>query len=266
MHNESVLGTKLKKPETELRDLPLEQIISLIELFPACHLPTEVLFDNPNEKTIIKTYRYFYKGLTVWLSHLAARKRLAPEAIFTNWKYYQPHAQIYAAYLELVTGVFHRSILEGHFDSPAHAWAALIYIQCKQVLSNSGLFGVPVIHGKVEITNHNLVRLKQFDQRELTLIPPANHEASKTTICWHEAPEDYLTALASDIAERDPDFDTNYWVPYRRSFSRWERSIRDCKKIQAAYLLPNRELFVTGKRQKIPKQFKDIKGFECNSQ
>lgn len=241
--------------------LTIEQVVKSVEFFPDYHLPRGVLFETTNEKQIIKTYRYYYKGLRVWFDHLVLKQSLAPEAILTDWKYYQPHAQIYAAYLNLATGVHPRSFLAEHFESPLQAWVSLVYLQCNQALSNSGLLGLPVIQSKVESTSHNLERLKQFDERMITSIPPANHTAIKSTVFWHESPEDYLTILASDIAKQDPDFDTDYWVPYRKELRRWERAVRDCNKLQSIHLLPNGKLFITGKGKTIPKQFRETKGF-----
>lgn len=241
--------------------LTMEQVVTSIEFCFDHHLPKGVLFETPQEKTIIKTYRYFYKGLSVWLDHLVLRERLNPEAIFTSWQYFQPHAQIYAAYLDLLTGVHPRSFLSEHFESPLQAWASLVYLQSKELVSNSGLLGLPVICGKSELSSNNLERLERLDDREITLVPPVGHEAKRTTRLWHESPEDYLSVLASDIAEQDPNFDEEYWIPYRKALRRWERKIRDCKKLQTGCLLPSGELFVTGKGQKIPKQIKETKGF-----
>lgn len=260
------LGRRALNKEEIAKLITLEQVVEFVEILFDYQLPEGILYETLNEKKLIKAYRYFYKGVRMWLEHLVLRKRLDIEAITTNWQYFQPHAQIDAAHLELITGVQPRSFLADCFDSPLHMWGSFMVNECKQTISESGLLdGVPVIRGKAEIVSYNLERLKLFDEREFTFIPPANHRVSKITLLWHKSPRDYLNALASDIAEKDPDFDQEYWIPYQKAISRWERKLRDCNKLQAGHLLPNGELFITGKGQKIPKQFKDIKGFGCNS-
>ncbi len=254
---------KLLANAPPLNDLTVGELVSLIRSFPDCHLPKDILFETANEKKLIKTYKYFYKGLSLWLENLAAKKRLSFELVSTNWRYFEPHAQIHNAQLDLATGVHSRSILYDYFESPVQVWGSLIYIQCKDILNGSGLFGKLLIEGKVETIAHNLERLSQFDARNITAIPLLNHhEAGKSsTYSWDESPQDYLTVLASDIAQQDPDFDRDYWVPYKKTVSKWERKIKDCKWLQAGYLLPNGDLFVTARGRKIPKEFKSPKGF-----
>lgn len=254
---------KLLADAPPLSDLTVGELISLIKFFPDCHLPKDILFESYNEKKLIKTYKNFYKGLSVWLEHLAAKKRLSLELVSTNWRYFEPHAQIHNAQLNLATGVHSRSILYDYFESPVHVWGSLIYIECKDILNSSGLFGKPLIDGKVETIAHNLERHRRFDERKITAIPLLNHhEAGKSsTYSWDESPQDYLTVLASDIAQQDPDFDRDYWVSYKKTVSKWERKIRDCEWLQAGYLLPNGDLFITEKGKTIPKQFKSQKGF-----
>lgn len=240
------------------RLITLEQVVEFVEVLFDYQLPKGILFETPAEKKLIKTYRYFYKGLRVWLEHLVLKKRLEPEATFTNWKYYQPHAEIYDAYLVLAAGVHSRSFIYDFFDEPFHVWGSLMVHQCRQVINTSGLLGGnPIIHSKSEIFSHNLARTKQFDDGGITTIPPAENW-SKSTLYWSESPVDHLTAVASDLAKNDLDFDEQHWIPYRRRVNFWRRKLKDCKHIQAGYILPNGDLFVTGKGKKIPKH---LKGF-----
>ena len=236
------------------RFITLEQVVEFVEVLFDYQLPKDILFETPAEKKLIKTYRYFYKGLRVWLEHLVLKKRLAPEAIFTDWKYYQPHAEIYDAHLVLIAGIHPRSSVYDHFDQPYHVWGSLMVHQCRQLISTSGLLGGnPVVHGKSETVSHNLARTKQFDNSEITMTPPVEGLWTKSTLYWSESPVDYLVAVASNLAQNDRDFDEQHWIPYRRRVNLWRRKIRDCKSIQAAYILPSGELFVTEKGKKAPK-------------
>lgn len=246
----------------DIERVSLEAVVSFVEVLFDQQLPKGVLFDEPGERRLIRQHQYFYKGLRMWFDHLILKQRLAPEAYLTDWKYYQPHAQIHAAQLELMTGVHDCSpVAASYFDSPVHMWGSMLVHQCQQTIRVSGLLGGnPIVCGKAELIGHNLARTVLYDNRDLTAIKSAETEGKPfTRLYWHENPEDYLTVTASDIARLDPDFDAQYWIPYRKSVNMWQRKMRDCKRLQAGYVLPNGELFQTQKGRKTPKK---SKGFQ----
>lgn len=243
--------------------LDLKEIVKLVEFFPDYLLPQGIAFEMPNERKLIKAYRYYYKGIRVWLEHLVLKERLKPEAIDTDWKYFQPHAQINAALLDLATGVHARSWISDpdYFESPAILWGNLLGIRVREALFESlGLTGVPALQGKVEFAEHNQLLLTEFDKTEsgrgLLQVCPIEQQPSNSTLDWNCDAETYLISLASDIAKNDSNFDEAYWIPFRKSYSFWTRKIRNCEHLHTAYLLPNGDLFVTQKGQKLPKQLK----------
>ena len=242
-------------------NLTLKELAFLIRLFPDCHLPQDVLFETAGEKKIINTYRHAYKGISVCFEYLAEEKELSPDVFRANYNYYQPYAELFAAQLKLLEGVHPRSVLSDYFESPLYAWGSFIYSHCRNQLNNSGLLGKPLIYGKTKAINNNSKRLRRYDKREITAIPSDNHQTNKPHYSWYESPEDCLTDLASAIAQQDPKFDKGCWVPYRKKVSQHDRNIKNCRELQSEYLLPNGDVFMTGKRKKIPKQFKSTKGF-----
>ena len=242
-------------------NLTIEKLVSLISSFPDYHLPQDVLFETANEKKLIKDNRDYYQGVSVWLEKLAAEKPLSPDAKSTNYKYFEPCAEILAAQLKLLEGVHPRSVLSDYFESDFHAWGSFIHSHCRNQLNKSGLLDYPLGHGKTESSNNNSELLQEHDEREITLIPSDNHQTNKPHYSWYESPEDCLTDLASAIAQQDPKFDKGCWVPYRKKVSQHDRNIKNCRELQSEYLLPNGDVFMTGKRKKIPKQFKSTKGF-----
>lgn len=246
--------------------LDLASVVKLVEFFPDYLLPQDIAFEMPNERRLIKNYRYYYKGMRVWLEHLVLKERLNPEATDTNWKYLQPHAQINAAFLDLATGVHAHSWIGDpdyfdYFESPLIMWGNFLAVRAREALFESlGLTGIPALQGKVEFAEHNLLLLTKFDETEsgrgLLQVCPIEQQPSDSTLDWNCDAETYLISLASDIAKNDSDFDGTYWIPFRKSYSLWTRKIRDCNQLHAACLLPNGDLFVTQKRQKLPKQLR----------
>ena len=251
----------LKVTEPEWNNVTLEELVFLIRLFPDCHLPEGISFETVSEKEIIRIYRERYEGISIWLEHLAAKKPLSPDAESTNYKYFEPYARLYAAQLDLVEKVHPRSILSDLFESPLDAWGFLIYFQCRNQLNDSGLLGKLLDERKVETCNQELELLRRCNEREITLIPSDNHQANKHPISLYESPKQFLTVLASDIAQQDPDFYWHCWVPYREKVSKWQRKIKDCKELQLVFLSPNGNLDMTGKGKKAPKLSNSHKGF-----
>jgi len=244
--------------------LDLASVVKFVEFFPDYLLPQNIAFEMPNERKLIKAYRYYYKGIKIWLEHLVLKERLNPEATDTDWKYFQPHAQIKAALLDLATGVHACSWIgddHDYFESPLIMWGNLLAIQAREALFESlGLTGIPALQGKVEFAEHNLLLLKKFDETEpgrgLLQVCPIEQQPSNSTLDWNCDAETYLISLASDIAKNDSDFDKAYWIPFRSSYSLWTRKIRDCEQLHTACLLPNGDLFMTQKGQKLPKQLR----------
>lgn len=237
--------------------ITLEEVVGFMENLFDEQLPKGILFESPSEQKLIKTYRHFYKGMRVWLDHLILKQQLHRDAILTDWRFYQPHAEISAAYLDLATGVHPRSLLAGsHFDSPLHMWGSLMVHDCQQAIALSGLMGRPLVYSKSKVVNQNLAVTKKFDTRELTANAPHFAGCHTSIHHWHEEPVLFLTALAADIASKDLDFDEQYWMPYRDRVNLWRRKVRDCKHLQGVYLLPGGDLFVTAKGRKVPAQFK----------
>lgn len=251
----------LQAAKSTWSNLTLGKIVSLISSFPDYHLPQDVLFETAGEKKIIKIHRDYYKGVSVWLEHLAAKKELSPDAELTNYIYFEPCAQILAAQLDLITVVHPRSVLSDYFESNFHAWGSFIHSHCRNQLNNSGLLGYPLLRGKTKSSNNNSELRQEYDEREITLIPSDNHQTNKPHYSWYDSPEQCLTDMASTIARQDPDVDRDCWVPYNKTVSKWERKIRDCKELQLAFLLPNGNLSMTEKGKKVPKLSNSQKGF-----
>lgn len=242
-------------------NLTLGKIVSLISSFPDYHLPQDILFETADEKKLIKDNRDYYQGVSVWLEKLAAEKPLSPDAESTNYKYFKPCAEIFAAQLDLITVVHPRSVLSDYFESDFHAWGSFIHSHCRNQLNKSGLLGYPHGHGKTEGNNNNSKLLQEHDEREITLIPSDNNQSIKPHYSWYESPEQCLTDLASTIARQDPAFDRDCWVPYKKAVRRCDRKIKRCEELQLAFLSPDGNLYTTEKGKKVPKSFKSPKGF-----
>ena len=249
--------------------IDINQAIISIGKLPELVMPKGVCFETPNEKQLIRLYKYFYGGLEAWLKHLVLHQTLTPEAIFTDWKHFQGHAFLDASLLNLITGLHPRlSILQGSSQgdiTPVEIWFYAMAINCEICLTNSGILGKSSITGKVDYQEHNLALLERFNEHEIRL-QPAKENPDKPhsyEIDFKECPTTFLNTLASELASQDEDFDKDYWQPYDKTVKRWTRKIRENKYLQAACLLPSGELFFTGENKKIPSSVRNPgnKGF-----
>lgn len=246
--------------------LNLEAAVKSVKYLPNLLLPKDVAFEMLGEKEIVRTYEYFYQGLELWLEHLVLHKTLAPEAIFTNWKHFQAHAELDTALLQLATGLHPRiPWLQENFtgeDGPTMLWFYAMSIKCRNTFIESGLLGKPSLSGKVEFQLHNLVLLDRLNEHSIHVYLPDKEVDTRITdrIQFTDCPETYLAMLASDLTRHDNDFAEGYWQPYERTKRRCTRKIRSNPKLQGGILLPNGELFRTGQDKKIPPSFRK-KGF-----
>ena len=238
--------------------LSIDTAVRSVSKLPELVLPRGVYFEAPNEKQIINSCKYFYRGLEEWLKHFILHKALAPEAIFTDWKHFQGQAVLDSSLLTLITGLYPRHPLLQKAcqqdDAPIIIWLHVMSINCETLLTDTGILGKSSLTGKVDYQRSNLALLERFNEHTIRIHPPKGNPDTLPTseIDFKESPETYLEALASDLASQDEDFDKDYWRPYYNTKKRWTRKIRENKHLQAGCLLPSGELFLTGENKKIP--------------
>ena len=259
-----------------LDDMDIKVAVKTIGILPSLLLSPSIKYSE-NETKLIKSYEFFFQGLEVWLENLSLKQSLNPAAVETNWKHFQGYAAMDAALLDLISGLHPRvASLQEAFsgkEAPSAIWLMALYINTANTLKESGLIleqdsdkrnflGKPFLVGKNDIYLDNIAVLNKSDEqiqgtsekiveKKLT---PRIYEAKDCLIS-------YLQKVAVHEAIRDSDFDSQYWKPYYKTISYWTRKIRDNKVLQAACLLPNGDLFVTGSGKKIPKSIKPTRGF-----
>lgn len=204
----------------------------------------DVLLTTNNEKQIFMGRRYRYKAISLWLQHLLLGEELAEEAFLTDMKHYQPLAEFAAAEFRLAVGVHPRSDnpLIRNFKSPADLWFAIQQITSQKCLEHSGLTGVPLIESKRKVSNVTLQVIKDLENLSVFYQPNDIWELSAV-----------LLLEAQKIAKIDVDFQKDYFRPHLRVMKRINNKIKNSQHLQTAYLLPNGELFWTGKHTKLPK-------------
>ena len=239
----------------DLHGKSLSDYISLISNLPS-HFLKDIVPATPGEKKLIVAFKNFYRAKAAWLEHLVLKKSLTPEAITTDWKYYKPHAQTSAILLRLAEGVQLQSWLGEYFDSHEYLWAVTVVSQCNKALSYSGLVDKPQICGKKDWAEENLELLKNCEpqQKRFVLTCPVSRKNAESTLDWNYDTKTILIGAASDCARLNPNFDQEYWLPFKKDYSRWTYEIRNCKQLQGGCLLPNGELLVTDRR--LPVEYK----------
>lgn len=260
-------------------EIDIKAAVKTIGILPSLLLSTSIEY-SPNETKLIKSYEFFFQGLEVWLQNLSLKQALNPAAVQTNWKYFQGHAAMDAALLDLISGLHSRvPFLQEAFpekEAPSVIWLMALYIDAGNVLKESGLIldqeigkrdflGKPILVGKNDIYLGNVTLLNKSDEQ----IEGTSEEIVKSELTqrgygwkdWKDCLVTYLCKVATCQAILDSDFDKQYWQPYSRTIRYWTRKIRDNKILQAGCLLPNGDLFVTGSGKKIPKSIKQNHGF-----
>jgi len=252
-------------------EIDIKAAVKKIGILPSLLLSTSIEY-SPNETKLIKSYEFFFQGLEVWLQNLSLKQALNPAAVQTNWKYFQGHAAMDAALLDLISGLHSRvPFLQEAFpekEAPSVIWLMALYIDTANVLKESGLIldqdigkrnflGKPILVGKNDIYLGNVTLLNKSDEQiqGLSKAIVENKQTQKGDD-WKDCLVTYLCKVATSQAISDPGFDEQYWQPYFRTIRSWTRKIRDNKILQAGCLLPNGDLFVTGLGKKIPKSIK----------
>jgi hypothetical protein len=65
----------------------------------------------------------------------------------------------------------------------------------------------------------------------------------------------FINTCAYRLARKNKEFRFNYWEPYLQSLASFNNLVGQNPNIQSSYLMPDGEIFTTGKRKKIPKGF-----------
>jgi hypothetical protein len=202
-----------------------------------------VLFESSEEKLLIKEETNFYKALSLWLRNILLAEDLSPEAYQDEGKYYQPHAELWAARLALVIAVHRSTSNPGikSYSSPAALWFDWILALARQELEVKGLTGLPSIPLKGEqysqilefcsLLEKRALKRKDFD--EINLL---------SKLIYSEA-----QALAGNTR-----FRVRYVAPFIKVWRRTSKEIKHCKSLQGVCLRPNGEIFYTGKSRKLP--------------
>lgn len=251
--------------QLNLQTLNLDTAINSIEFLVDLALPKGVLFDDLEEKNLIKAHKYACQSRSLWLKHLAGKKALSPEAVFTNQKYFQPHAELDNALLNLALGLHARIPQMQAFwhgeNGATTMWFQALLIEQQKAFEGVGLLGKAEGFGKNEFYNRDSNLLDKFNEgsTEGCFSDQQNMDGFSHQLTFADSPETYLTTLGEYTARLDDDFLSEYWHPYYRSAKRWKRKLKDCKELQVAFLLPNRKLFVTGDNRKIPPSIKTNK-------
>jgi hypothetical protein len=245
--------------------LNIETAVKLVGQLPNLLLK-DIAFDNPNQEKVVKTYKYFYQGLELWLEHFVLHKSLVPEAFLTDWKHFQAHAQLDTALLHLATGLHPRNPwlqeVYSEENGPTLLWFHAIGSKCENTFKESGLLGKPCLVGKDDFHKNNLTLLDRLSEHSIRVYLPEQIVNTPITdeVQFTDCPVTYLAVLASHLAGYDEDFDKDYWQPYEKVTRRCTRKIRSNPKLQGGVLLPNGELFLTDHNKKIPAAVRKPKG------
>lgn len=260
----------------EQNQIDINVAVRTIGNLPSLLLPKDMKYTK-NELELVKAYEFFFQGQEVWLRNLVLKQALNPAAIETDWKHFQGHAAINAALLDLISGlhprvpVFQEACPEK--EAPSIIWLTAIALDTADALKSSGLMldpdvgddflGYSTLLGKSEYCKFSQALLESCDESIRSNDPnkPSKKGKSQTVYNWKDDPITYLCKVATRQAMWNKDFDEQYWQPYSKTRRYWIRKIRDNKILQAACLLPNGDIFITGQGKKIPKSVKPSLGF-----
>lgn len=223
-------------------EVSLADCVYLLATLPQ-HPP--ILLTETSEQKLFLGMRFRYKALSLWLRHFLLGEALAEEVFLTNMRHFQGIAELMAAEFHLATAVYPRStnLLIRRFDSPASLWFYCQLVMSQQCLDDVGLTDLPKPKGKRESLTDCL---KMIDGLKNLGFP--HRECSNI-----EYITGILIAEAQKLAKTNPRFRQEHFMPYLRVFKRSVNKDKNCKQLQSAYLLPDGQIFWTGKSYKLPK-------------
>jgi hypothetical protein len=214
----------------------------------------------------VDSFDFFYESKSLWLRHLVLKEGLASEAINSDRKYFQPHAELSNNLLELIRGFHPRGgfLQQGAFPPQEEIiswWLICETIKAKDAFTTSGILGQSTILGKREFRKNNSAAIASLEEsiieNNLLLTEIKSTSENKlleptTIIDFTKDPEGYIAHFAAQEAIKDPDFDRQFWKPYMKQRRFWDRKIDECSILQLGCILPDGKLFTTGRRRKLP--------------
>lgn len=223
-------------------EISLVNCVYLLAKLPQ-HPP--ILLTEASEQELFLAIRFRYKALSLWLRHFLLGEALAEEVFLTSMRHFQGIAELMVAEFQLATAVHPRStnLLIRRFDSPVSLWFCCQLVMSEQCLDDVGLTDLPKPEGKREKL---IDSLKVIDGLKNLSFP--YHKSSNL-----EHITGILIAEAQELAKTNPRFRQEHFMPYLRVLKRTINKDKNCKELQSAYLLPDGQIFWTGKSNKLPK-------------
>jgi hypothetical protein len=239
----------------------LPEYIAAIAELPM--LLTDEPFATPNHALLYNSLRFQYKAVSTWLKTLLLAEALAPEAVETDMKYFQPTAEFSADGLRFIVEVYIRSddCIIRAFHSPAALWFAIEYLGSIRLLQIMGIDGsTPNPVGKRALTNKLIKKidnLSNFLRPSHGLEPPKDTEddspgAMLRMLC--HAPSVVVHLEARRLALADPVFEGAHYQPYLRKMKRLLNKLRNTKELPLAWVDEYGELVFTEKNHRPPQQ------------
>lgn len=154
---------------------------------------------------------------------------------------------------------FKSSVLSSLFPTPFALWACIECSQERLSLRMHGITSNPVILGKTDYLENTALAIHAYRNFEVK----AADEETPAWICevhWSENLRTLLFTEAQKIAQKDEDFNKQYYTPYWRACRRNNNLLKRCDRMQSLYRLPDGSPFITRKYNQIPEEQKP-KGF-----
>lgn len=207
-----------------------------------------ILFDSQDEIALMDIERSFYKVISLWLRNIVLAEPLSPEAYRGSAQFYQPQAELLAAWLHLIIAVhrssFHPAIQA--FSSPAEFWYKYVASKAQQVLELNGFIGKPGLAlGKRECLSTS--------QEICSLIESSKIDFDRSDIIPDRHPGTLIMVEAQTLAKADWNFYDNHLKPFIRIWRRTVKAQKNCKNLQNHFLGSDGKLYVTKKGGRMPK-------------
>ena len=224
-----------------------------------------------SEKEILQNINKEYREEAKWIAHYLFIDRGIPKDIDEGLS--EAKAKISIKQIDICYQLSqHSKICKDTFPicefNHLWLWVSFKLSSCLEDLRNKGIpDGKPRIVGKTDKARYQTQSISKYSpSREIITYQRKEPSGSKKQRLKFKTvtPEEFdfqhnfhhfIHTCAYRLAEQNSEFSSNYWEPYLQSLASFNNLVGQNPNIQSSYLMPDGEIFTTGKRKKIPKGF-----------
>lgn len=235
----------MKEPE-----LTLPWAIDLIGQIPTFAADSFLDLLKPNQREFLNLMKNLYAAKSAWLRHFLLGENIGERVLESEWRYYQPHAELDKLLFDLCRDLYARDAdLQVAF--PEKNGAIVLWLECLTkefgvLFIKETLQGRIKPSGKRRYYENNVKLLQDLEMWRYSL----RGEGSGESIDFNSAPHYYLIHKAAALAKEDPSF-TPIFDLYAKNRKVLTRQIYQTQELQPFFVNSNDDKVLGGQRGRL---------------